>query len=122
MVAKPAQPADRPPPTVAELEAIYQFREPAEVRAFLTAHPEVLPVAAEAASKISEFVPVEERLVLEFGRDPEDEDDEGQVFALVPTRLDPDEIRPGFDRFLRDWLVEAGRSVGLLFNVGIEYR
>ena len=122
MVTKPAQPADPSPPTIAELESIYQFREPAEVRAFLAAHPKVRAVAAEAASKIPEFVPVEEQLILTFGRDPEDEDDEGHVFALVPTRLEPGEIRPPFNRFVRDWLVEAGRPVGLLFNVGIEYR
>ena len=121
MVAKPAQPADRMP-TIAELETIYQFREPEEVRAFLAAHPEVRAVAAEAASKISEFVPVEERLVLEFGRDPEDEDDEGQVFALIPTRLDPAAIRSRFNGFEREWLVDAGRAVGLLFHVGLEHR
>ena len=122
MVATHAQPADPSPPTVADLETIYHFCRPQEARAILAAHPEVLALAAEAASKIPEFLPVEEQLVLEFVRDPEDKDDEGQVFALVPTRLDPAEIRPRFNRFVREWLVDAGRSVGLRFNVGLEYR
>ena len=107
---------------IAKLERTYQFREPDEVRAFLAIHPEIGDLALTAAVKIAEYLPIQDQLVLEFFRDPEDDEDDGQLFALVPTRLPPMEVRSLMDQLLRDWLLEVIRPTGLLFNVGVEYR
>ena len=108
--------------TIGELESRYRFREPDKVRAFLLAHPEVLDLVVQAQAKIPEFLPADQPLELEVVRDPEDEHDDGELFAIVPTDLEPEDVRPRMRRFLREWLVDAGRPVGLLFNVGVEYR
>jgi len=131
MVAKHAQ-SDRVPLSASDealamkkigtLEDRYQFREPDAVRAFLVAHPEVINLALQASSKIPELLPVDEGLALEVSREPEDVDDPGQLFAIVPTCLDPGDVRPYMDRLLDEWLVTAGRPVGLLFNVDVEYQ
>jgi hypothetical protein len=122
MVAEHARAHTTPQQTIAELERRYRFREPEEVRAFLLAHPEVLDLVVEAAAKIPEFLPIDEGIELEVVRDPEDEHDPGELFAIVPTRLEPVDVRPRMHRLLREWLVDAGRPFGLLFNVGVEYR
>ena len=121
MVARDAQPADPSPATIADLEAIYQFREPDAVRSFLAAHPEILDVVIEAASKIPEFLPVEEPPVLELVRDHDDEDDDGDLFAVVSTRLEPEDLRPRMAEFRTAWLVDAVCRAQGRFNVGILY-
>jgi hypothetical protein len=133
MVAEHAR-ADRPSPTtplsgdaaaletIAELERRYRFREPEEVRAFLLAHPAVLDLVVQASAKIPEFLPVGDPLELHVVRDPEEDEDDGELFVIVPTRAEPEDIEPLLERFDRAWLIPAIRPVGLLFNVGIEYR
>lgn len=107
---------------ITKLEGRYQFREPYTARAFLLAHPEMIDLAFQASVKIPEFLPADEGLVLEVTRDPEDVDDHEELFAIVPTRADYREIERLLERLLREWLIDAGRPVGLLFNVGVEYR
>lgn len=104
------------------LEGRYEFREPDEVRAYLAQHSDLLGLLDEAAAKIPVFLPPDGRLVLEMVWDPEDEDedDDGELFAMVPTRIGWQQDRPGYDRLLREWLVPAVRFAAGRFNVGIE--
>ena len=107
---------------IASVEDRYLLREPEQVLAFLAAHPDVLDLVMEASTKTPEFLTADDSISLEFARDPEDMSDPGQVFAVVPTKLAPRQVRPGLDRLLREWLNDAGRRTGLLFNVDVEYR
>jgi len=106
---------------IGELAALYRFRQPNEVRAYLTANPDLLPLVHEAASKIPDFLAPGGELVLEYFSNPEEEDDVG-LFAVVPTRWKHDEVQPGLNRPTREWLVDAGRTAGNRFNVGVEFR
>jgi len=121
MVAKPAQPIDPSSATIAELETIYQFREPDDVRAFLAAHPELLDLLVEGASKIPEFLASGDPIALEVLRDPEDEGDDGELFAIVLTSMEPKDVRPRLYRLDREWLIDAGRPHAGRFNVTVEY-
>ena len=105
------------------LEALYEFREPDEVRAFLADNPDLFDLLVEAAAKIPEFLPPDGPIVLHVVWDPEDErEDEDELFALVPTRLKWEGIRPLMDRMDREWLIGAGRFAAGRFNVDVEFR
>ncbi len=107
---------------IASVEERYLLREPEQVRTFLAAHPDVLKVVMQASTKTPEFLTDDAPILLEVVRDHEDMNDSGQVFAVVPTKLTPGQVRPKYDRLLREWLNDAGRRTGLLFNVDVEYR
>jgi len=109
------------PATIDVLDHLFEFREPDEVRAYLAKHPDLLDLLHEAATRIPEFLPPDRPIVLEMLWDPEDDDDEGELFAVVRTRSDGEATRLGYDRLLREWLVPAGRFAAGRFNVGIEY-
>lgn len=109
------------PEAIAALEATYEFREPAAVRAFLAKHPDLLDLLGEAAAKIPEFLPPDGRLVLEVVWDRDGVDDD-ELFALVPTRMGWDEVRPRYLRLVREWLVPTARLGSGRFNVAPEYR
>ena len=104
------------------LEQTYQFRRRDEVRAFLTAHADLVVLLDEASSKIPEFLPADEPMALEVVKDPEDEGAEGELFALVPTELAPEQVLPRLDRLRREWLIAATRGASGWFNVDVEYR
>lgn len=104
------------------LERVYEFREPGEVRAFLAEHPDLLPLVVEAAAKIPEFLPSDLGIALDVVWEPEDEDDGGELFALVPTELAPEDVRSRLALLDREWLIEAGRFAAGRFNVNVEYR
>lgn len=105
------------------LEGRYEFREPDEVRAYLAANPDLLALLDEAAAKIPEFLPPDGPLILEVVWDPEDEEGEGdELFAVVPTRMKHEEVRPRLKRLDREWFLDArGHAIGR-FNVDVEHR
>ena len=111
------------PEAIQQLERLYEFREPEEVRAFLAKNPDLVNLVIEAAAKIPEFLPPDGRIVLEVVPDLEDEEGEGdELFALVPTRMPWKEVWPRYHRLEREWLIfSPGRITGR-FNVGPEYR
>lgn len=108
--------------TIDALEGPFVLRQADEVQAYLADNPDLLPLLMEASSKIPEFLPPDGPIVLEILWDPEDEDDGGELFAVVPTDLGWEEVRPRMDRLLRDWLIEAGRFTAGRFNVDVEFR
>lgn len=110
------------PEAIDALEDSYRFRQPNEVRAFLAANPDLLDLLDEAAAKIREFMPIDEPIVLEMLWDPEDEDDLGELFAIVTTNLAPQAVRPLLARLGHEWLNAAGRFAAGRFNVDVEYR
>lgn len=103
------------------LEEVFHFRQPDDVRAYLTANPDLLPLVREAAAQLRAFLPGDGRLVLEVLWDVDDEDDPGELFALFLTTLEPDAVRPALNRLTWDWLVQARRPAVGRFNVNVEY-
>jgi hypothetical protein len=74
----------RPAETV---EDLYEFRQPEEVRLFLTTHPFLPPLLAEARDKIREQFPAS-RVFLHVVHDPEDPTN-SQLIAFIATDADP---------------------------------
>ena len=110
------------PDLIARLERRYHFRRPDEVRAFLLDHPDLLDLLVEGASKIRLFLPSDEPIAIEVLFDPEEQDDQGELFAVVSTRSEPEAVRPRLERLDREWLIDAGRPFAGQFNVAVEYR
>lgn len=110
------------PDVVGELRNLYEFREPEEVEAYLDRHPNLVDLLVEAAARIPEFIPPDAPIVLEVVWDPEEEDEEGELFAMIPTHRSWEEIRPRMNRLRRDWLIAAARNAAGRFNIGVEYR
>jgi hypothetical protein len=92
------------------------------VRAFLADHPDLLDLLVEASETIVRFLPTDGPLALDVIWDPEDEDDEGELFAVVPTFSEPEEVRPRRTRLVEQWLLDAFRRADGRFNVHVEYR
>ena len=109
------------PATIDTLEAIYQFREPEEVRAYLARNPDLIDLLVEGVRKIPTFLPSDEPIILEVVSDPEDESDSGGLVAIVRTTLGWKEVRTRMDRLLREWLITAGRQAFGRFGVSVEY-
>ncbi len=107
---------------IAEIERRYELREPEDVRAYLADNPDLLDLVDEASAKLPEFLPPSGPIVLEVVWDPDDEEDEGELFALVPTRLGWQDVLPCLNRLLREWLIDAGRFAAGRFNVDVEFR
>lgn len=129
MARAPIRHADRAPTAVDDvaaaidaIERVFELRQPEEVRAYLAGNPDLLGLVGEAASEIPEFLPPSGSIILEMLWDPEDEEDAGELFAVVPTDLGWEAVRPRMDRLLREWLIDAGRFAAGRFNVGVEFR
>ena len=102
--------------------AMYELREPGAIQAFVDRHPEIVDVLIEAAWRIPESLPSDERVALDLVQVPDDDDDgNGELFAIVRTRLGAEEIRPSLTRMQEGWLIDAGRRAGGHFNVHVEF-
>lgn len=110
------------PETIAALEGIYRFRDRDEVIAYLAANPDLVDLLWDATIQIPRFIESTEPIILDIVVDPEDDGDVGEMFAVVPTVDEPEDIRPRLERLRRDWLIDAARHAVMRFNVGVEYR
>ena len=109
------------------LDEIFAFRESIDsprredVRAYLALYPELVPVVIEASERIPEFLPSAHRPVLELVPYQEDKEEEGTLFVVVRTDLEPQEVRSRLARLSQEWLRDASRRVGGRINVDIDY-
>jgi len=104
-----------------DLEAVYRFRQPEEVRAYLAANPDLLHLLREAAATIPAFVTPTGALELEVFQNPEAEDDTA-IVPIVPVDRDGPSVLPAMDRLLREWQIDAARFAAGRFVVRHEYR
>ena len=112
---------DIEPSLMLALGTMYDVREPDAIEAFIDRHPEVADVLREEAWRIPESLPTDERVALELVQDPDVEDDDGELFAIVRTRMGPEEVRPFLTQMQEGWLIDAARRAGGRFNVDIEF-
>jgi len=108
------------PAVAASLDRSYTFRDREDVTAFLVEHPALPDLLVEASSRIARLFPLPQPLALEVFHNIEEED-EGILFIVVPTKLVPDEALRLLDRLEDDWLIDAVRRTGGRFNVNTEY-
>lgn len=98
----------------------YDFREPAEVRSFLIANPDLLPLVREAATVVSTFLRPSGRLVLEVFRSYEDDKDEALLVVVVVPSTEGS-VLSSLNRLTSEWLAGTDRSAAGRFNVIAEY-
>jgi hypothetical protein len=103
------------------LETIYAYRDRDEVRGFLAQHPDLLGVLIEAAAVVPRFLSGAERAALAVLWDQEADDLDGELFVVIPTELEPEEVLPRMADLRRDWLIDAVRRSRGRFNVVVEY-
>ncbi len=110
------------PEAIAAVEAVYEFHDRDEVIAYLEANGDLIDLLLDGAEKIPTFVVPSEPIFLEVLIDPEDEAEERELFAVVPTADEPEAVLPRLHRLRREWLIDAARHAVGRFNVGVEYR
>lgn len=108
------------PAVAASLDRTYTFRDREDVAAFLAEHPSLADLLVEASSRIARLFPLPQPLALEVFHNLEEED-EGILFVVVPTKLAPEEALRRLDRLRDEWLVDAVRRTRGRFNVNTEY-
>lgn len=108
------------PDIAASLDRSYTFRDRDDVTAFLADHPSLPDLLVEASSQIARLFPLPQPLALEVFHNLEEEA-EGILFVVIPTKLAPDEALRLLTRLEDDWLVDAVRRTGGRFNVNTEY-
>lgn len=107
--------------TIEDLEKLYRFRDRDEARSYLSQNSDLLNAVAEAATVIPRYLPGDQPIELDVVRDLDEDQQEGDLFAIVVTNREPDEMRPLLGRLRREWLVPSVQRFDGRFNVGLEY-
>lgn len=105
---------------IASLEDDYEIADRREVEAFLVAHPEVVGLLQEASARIPGALPTHRPILIEVLHDQEEET-EGDLFAVVATESTPEDALPRMADFRQAWLVDAVRRARGRFNVVLRY-
>ena len=90
---------------ILKLKDLCTFRNPENVRTFLSGYPHVVTLVSEALAKIPSYFP-ESRTFLEVTVDPEGDRNEELVLS-IKTALDPSEALNRLDRFDDHWWLGA---------------
>ena len=94
------------PHPVAELTALYTFRDRETVVGFLATHPHLVPLLVETRPEIARYFGPETPVVLEVIPDREAEG-YSDLFAFVLTALPATEAAERLDQFDEEWWLEA---------------
>lgn len=90
---------------------------------FLRQHQALVPILIQVRTKFDEYFGITEfaRPRLEVFVDPEDQNSEPSIFALVPTTLPFQEAVIRLDRLDEDWWLDQPSEVRCLMNIDVEY-
>lgn len=105
-----------------DLERLYRFRDRDVVRSYLARHLDIVDAVAEAATVIPQFLPGYQPIELDVVRDADEDEPEGDLFAIVKTNREPEEMRPLLGKLRREWLIPSVQRFDGRFNVGLEYQ
>ncbi len=105
---------------IERLEVRSDFRGGDEIGLFLTQNPSVVSLLLEALDHLPSYFAPEAPLALELVYDHEDEDDPGDLYAIIRTPLEPEQAMPLFDRFADEWWREELGHVDR-FAFSLEY-
>ncbi len=103
------------------LTELYRFRGEEEVKSFLDEHEELAPLLIEATGPIRRLFGEESVVVLEVFHDPDAEEDESELFALIQTNLPVDEARRLRAQFDSEWWLENSARADCRLNIDVEY-
>lgn len=91
-----------------------------EAEAYLNQYPQLRPVLAELRRRVADLFGQTE-LRLEMFTDPEDGNDSGKLFALIPTTLSASDACPLLDRLDGDWWLSQPTEIHRLMSVDVRY-
>ena len=97
---------EAPRQEIERLQDLYSFRQKQAVAEFLESHPYLVPLLLEAYPQIERHFPGHPGVFLEVVADPEATDDR-ELYALIGTRLDPEEALEKLHQFDRSWWLNA---------------
>ena len=107
------------PNMIPQLERFFVVEQPAEVRAFLGAEPDLVPVLFNAIEPLKELfgAPVHCTIAVEY--DPEDDDPLPHLYVTIRSPRDNDEVEKALDTFDETWWSAHARGTGarLTFDV-----
>ncbi len=98
----------------------FRLRDEARVRAFLGEHPQLVPLSLEVHDAAPRYMGPETAIPLEVVSDPEAKNAE-ELYALVQTRLAPDQALDKLHEFDRHWWIERVPRAGGKLTVIVEY-
>jgi hypothetical protein len=108
------------PELLADLEQAYDFADADSVRAFIVAHPTLVPLLQEAQAVIASSFGTGTRTALEVVRDPE-ETGTATLYAFVQSPDDADAALDRLDRFNDGWWRSALSSAAVPLHFTLEY-
>lgn len=115
-------PSGRNMPVLTEkLAELYQFREEKEVERFLEENPYLIPLLIEARDQIAKYFGPETPVGLEVFHDWEDEEDEGELFALIQSKLPFEEACKRREKFTREWWLPNDARGRYRLNIDLEW-
>ena len=104
------------------LTELFRFRGEQEVKAFLDKHDDLAPLLIEATAPIRRLFGEKTPVVLEVFRDPEAEEDESELFALIQTNLPVEEARGLRAQLDEEWWLENSARADCRLNIDVEFR
>ena len=102
----PPPDSDRPasvPGSESDWHALYEIENPAEVDAYVVAHPNVLPVLVRAPVEITRQFGEDVALILRCVVDPDDDPPSDYLSLGIQTRLDDDQAYARRDQLDQAW-------------------
>jgi hypothetical protein len=96
------------PATDSDWHALYEIENPAEVDAYVAAHPVVDSILSEAPSKIAAAFNEAPRLSLRYEVDPEDEPASDYLAVDIMSMHDADDAYERLGRFDAAWWIDDG--------------
>lgn len=93
---------EAPRQEIERLQGLYSFRQKEDVAEFLESHPYLVPLLFEAYPQMEKHFGGNAPVFLEVITDPEATDDR-ELYALIGTRLSPEEALERLDQFDKDW-------------------
>ncbi|MFQ6057937.1 MAG: hypothetical protein ACE5MB_03525 [Anaerolineae bacterium] len=116
----PAVPLRVLEPDIQSLEQLYSFRRQPEILQFLETHPFLVPLLAEAHSKIGDYFGPSPQVILEVVTDPEAKS-LTKMFGYIVSGLIPEEAGRRLQRLDRDWFLKQLPRVKGLLNFDVEF-
>ena len=116
-----ARPAGVDEHALEDVRTRYVLRSPDEVTAYPRTCPQLVPLLLEAAEVIPRSVGPEAPLVLEILTDPEEDEPQPELFALVQTSLGPEAALDHLDRLGEDWWFEKVPDAPAVLVFDVEF-
>jgi hypothetical protein len=105
---------------MAQLESLYDFRNPTEIKGFLVHHRPLIPVLKEAYSVVEEFFGNGVSVALEVVKDPETANME-QLFGYIKVDpFSPEEALGRLGAFDDAWFIKQVDVIGGYLNFNLE--